>query len=209
MIKLRVFRTRAFGRSVLCGVTGERGTARRGRVGRKRRLERHAVSFGRPDAVAQRLKSRSDEVYDVFALPQKYAADSGNVDTGACYYRGLKGAAHIDEARSDVRSFGLDRSVPDVSEATARDAQRRVRQNLARKGWKLTRQGDRTSPKFRELGFRFENPDSGDQVDARWNDSTTTLFVSVYAPCGQVPGKFMKHDWPEADWYPKERSTEP
>ncbi|MFE4370927.1 hypothetical protein ACFRMN_22305 [Streptomyces sp. NPDC056835] len=30
-----------------------------------------------PDAVAQRLKARSDEVYDDFALPEKYAAGSG------------------------------------------------------------------------------------------------------------------------------------
>ncbi len=160
-----------------------------------------------PDAVTQRLKARSDEVHDGFALPDKYAADSGTVTTGACYYRGLRGIAHIDEELSDVRSFGLDWSVPDVPEATARDAQRRVRQHLAQKGWKLTHQGDRTSPKLRELGFRFENPDSGDQVDVKWNDSTTTLFVSVYAPCGQLPGEFVENDWSEADWYPKEQSA--
>ncbi|MFE2746178.1 hypothetical protein ACFXKX_17800 [Streptomyces scopuliridis] len=36
-----------------------------------------------PDAVAQRLKARSDEVYDDFALPEKYAPGSGRVDTSA------------------------------------------------------------------------------------------------------------------------------
>ncbi|MEK8141977.1 hypothetical protein NKH18_02850 [Streptomyces sp. M10(2022)] len=71
-------------------------------------VERRTVSFGSPDAVAQRLKDRSDKVYSGFALPEKYAADSGSVDTGACYYRGLRSFAHIDEALSDVRSFGLD-----------------------------------------------------------------------------------------------------
>ncbi|MFD5895395.1 hypothetical protein [Streptomyces sp. NPDC060366] len=30
-----------------------------------------------PDTVAQRLKDRSDEVYDCFALPGKYPAESG------------------------------------------------------------------------------------------------------------------------------------
>ncbi|NUK84742.1 hypothetical protein [Streptomyces lunaelactis] len=161
-----------------------------------------------PDAVAQRLKARSDEVYDSFALSEKYAAGSGRVDTGACYYRGLRSIAHIDEARSDVRSFGLDWSVPDVPEAAARDAQRRVRQRLVQKGWKLTHEGDRAGATFRELGFRFENP-GGDQVDVRWNDSTTTLFISVYAPCGQVPDEFVEYDWSEADWHPQEQSAGP
>lgn len=160
-----------------------------------------------PDAVAQRLKDRSDELYDGFALPEKYAADSGRVDTGACYYRGLRSIAHIDEARSDVRSFGLDWSVPDVPEATARDAQRRVRHRLVQQGWKLTHEDDRAEATFRQLGFRFENPEGGDQVDVQWNDSTTTLFISVYAPCGQVPDGFVEYGWPEADWQPKEQAA--
>ncbi|MFC8224072.1 hypothetical protein ACFUTY_38635 [Streptomyces sp. NPDC057362] len=36
-----------------------------------------------------------------------------------------------------------------------------------------------------------------------WNEATTTLFISVYAPCTQVPDSFDEHDWPEADWHPK------
>ncbi|MFD8414666.1 hypothetical protein ACFV2Q_23400 [Streptomyces sp. NPDC059650] len=162
-----------------------------------------------PDAVAQRLRARSDEVYDGFALPEQYAAESGRGGTGACYHRGLRSIAHIDEARSDVRSFGLDWSVPDVPEATARDAQQRVRQQLVEKGWKLTHEGDRAGVAFRQLGFRFENPEDGDQVDVQWNNSTTTLFISIYAPCGQVPDEFVEHDWAGADWHPKERPTGP
>ncbi|MEV6731442.1 hypothetical protein [Streptomyces sp. NPDC051364] len=160
-----------------------------------------------PDAVAQRLKDQSDELYDGFALPEKHAVDSGRVDTGACYYRGLRSIAHIDEARSDVRSFGLDWSVPDIPEATARDAQRRVRQQLVKQGWKLTHEGDRAGATLRELGFRFENPEGGDQVDVQWNDSTTTLFISVYAPCVQGPDGFEEYDWPEAAWHPKEQTS--
>ncbi|MGW2111430.1 hypothetical protein [Streptomyces sp. NPDC001948] len=160
-----------------------------------------------PDAVAQRLKARSDEVYDGFALPEKYAADTSEFDTSGCYYRGLRGIAHIDRARSDVRSFGLDWSVPGVPEAAARDAQRRVRQQLVQKGWKLTLEGDRAETNLRELGFRFEEPEGGDQIDVRWNDSTTTLFISVYAPCGQVPDSFVDHNWGEADWHPKRQPT--
>ncbi|MGW6456700.1 hypothetical protein ACWF94_12380 [Streptomyces sp. NPDC055078] len=73
--------------------------------------------------------------------------------------------------------------MPDVPEAIARDAQRRVRQQLVRKGWKLTHEGDRVGATFRELGFRFENPDGGDQVDIQWNDSS------------------------EAHWHPNKRSA--
>ncbi|MFD0417962.1 hypothetical protein [Streptomyces sp. NPDC127108] len=159
-----------------------------------------------PDAVAQRLKVRSDGIYDDFALPGKYVADAGRVGTGACYYRGLRGIAHIDQARGDVRSFGLDWSVPDIPEAAARDAQQRVRQRLIQQGWKLTQDRDRTGTTFRKLGFRFENPDSGDQIDVEWNISTTTLFINVYAPCGKVPDDFKEHDWPEADWHPERRA---
>ncbi|GFH38214.1 hypothetical protein [Streptomyces pacificus] len=155
-----------------------------------------------PDAVAQRLTARSDEVYDGFALQEKHAAGPGRVVTGACYSRGLRGIAHIDEARSDVRSFGLDWSVPDVPEATAREAQQRVRGQLVRQGWRLTHEGDRAVTGYRQLGFRFEDPADGYQVDVRWNESTTTLFVSVYAPCAQVPTGFVEHGWPEADWRP-------
>ncbi|WP_405691487.1 hypothetical protein [Streptomyces sp. NBC_00057] len=207
MFKSPVCRARVSGRSVLYAVTGLVMVA----------LLVAAVVAGNvvwngapypsadPNAVAQRLKARSDEVYAGFALPEKYAADSGRVDTGACYYRGLRSIAHIDEARSDVRSFGLDWSVPDVPEATARDAQRRVRQRLEQKGWKLTHEGDRAGATFLELGFRFENPEGGDQVDVRWNDSTTTLFISVYAPCGKVSDEFVEYDWSEAGWHPKEQ----
>ncbi|MFD9882635.1 hypothetical protein ACFWZT_14410 [Streptomyces alboflavus] len=49
-------------------------------------------------------------------------------------------------------------------------------------GWNLTQDRDCAGAAFRELGFRLEHPDNGDQVDIKWNISTTTLFVSVYAP---------------------------
>ncbi|MFI6948027.1 hypothetical protein [Streptomyces sp. NPDC050422] len=205
MFKTPVRRARTFGRSALYAVTGVVLVAAA--------VAGNAVWNGTPypsadpDAVAQRLKARSDWVYDGFALPGKYAAESGSVDTGACYYNGLRGIAHIDEPRSDVRSFGLDWNVPDVPQATALEAQRRVRQRLVQQGWKLTHEGDRAGATFRELGFRFENPEGGDQVDVRWNDSTTTLFISVYASCGQVPDAFEEYGWSEAVWHPKEQAS--
>ncbi|MEU7406729.1 hypothetical protein [Streptomyces sp. NPDC044948] len=156
-----------------------------------------------PGMVAQRLKDQSDAVYEGFALPEEYPAKSGRIDTGACYYRGLESIAHIDKPRRDVRSFGLDWSVPDVPESTARDAQWRVRRLLAARGWKLVHEGDRAGASFLEMGFRFEDREGGGQVDVGWNDATTTLFISVYAPCTQVPDGFDEYDWPEAEWHPK------
>lgn len=160
-----------------------------------------------PDTVAQRLKDRSDGVFEGFALPDKYAASAGRVDSGACHHRGLRSVAHVDEGRSDVRSFGLDWSVPDVPEDTARDAQQRVRRWLVRQGWKRTHEDNVSGVTFRRLGFRFEDAESGDQIDVQWNDSTTTLFISVYAPCGQVPDEFVEYGWSEADWHRKESAA--
>ncbi|MEW1930199.1 hypothetical protein [Streptomyces sp. NPDC088360] len=224
MFKTPVRRVRAFGRPIPHAVAGLAlavavavvGNLVVGQVGKVWNGEPYPSVD--PDAVAQRLKDRSDEVYDDFALSEmpempeesgkyaksgKYAAVPGKIATGACSYRGLRGFAHIDEARSDVRSFGLDWSVSHVPEATARDAQQRVRQRLVKQGWKHTHDGDRAGAALRELGFRFEDPESGDQVDVRWNDSTTTLFISVYAPCGEVPDDFAEYGWSEADWHPK------
>ncbi|TXR99915.1 hypothetical protein EAO73_28875 [Streptomyces sp. col6] len=160
-----------------------------------------------PDAVAQRIKDRSDWVYEGFALSGKYAASPGTVATGSCYYRGLRSVAHIDQPRDDVYSFGLGWSVPDVPEATAEEAQRRVRGRLEQQGWKVSYEGDRSGATFRERGYRFLSPDGSDKVDVRWNTSTTTLFVSVYAPCGQVPDGFSGYNWPAARWSPKERAA--
>lgn len=112
----------------------------------------------------------------------------------------------IDQARSDVRSLGLDWSVSDIPEVTARDAQQRVRHRPVQQGWNLTQDRDRAGAAFRELGFRLEHPDNGDQVDIKWNNSTTTLFVSVYAPCGKVPDDCNEHVWTEAEWHPKRPS---
>ncbi|WP_405615532.1 hypothetical protein OG292_20605 [Streptomyces sp. NBC_01511] len=212
MFKLPVRRVRAFGLSVLIAAAGlaviplSVAAAAAGNLASEM-WNGPPYPSADPDTVAQRLKDRSDAVYEGFALPEKYPADSGSVETGACYHQGMKSFTHIDEARSDVVSFGLRWSVPDVPEATARDAQQRVRQQLVKQGWRLTsEEGDRAGATFSELGFRFEDPKGGDLVDVQWNDSTTTLFISVYAPCGQVPDDFSPYDWPEGDWHPKKQA---
>ncbi|MFD9224572.1 hypothetical protein ACFWDI_32300 [Streptomyces sp. NPDC060064] len=149
-----------------------------------------------PDQVATRLKQEAQRVYDEVALPGPPDVSS-RVETGTCYYRGLRSIAHIDQGRSDVRSFGLEWRVTDVPRNTARSGQERVRRRLEQEGWKLT------SENVSDLGFRFERPDTDEMVDVDWYEPTGTLAVSVYAPCGKLPGGFDEYEWPESEWSPK------
>ncbi|WP_327240767.1 hypothetical protein OG243_40925 [Streptomyces sp. NBC_01318] len=147
-----------------------------------------------PDQVAVRLKGEAQRVYEEVALPGRPGASSSGVETGTCYYRGLRSIAHIDEGRSDVRSFGLEWRVTDVPRSTARAGQERVRRRLEGEGWRLT--GENVS----DMGFRFEHPDTDDMVDVDWYEPTGTLAVSVYAPCGKLPAGFDEYAWPESEW---------
>lgn len=139
-----------------------------------------------PNVVAMRLNEEAQRVEEDLALPGR--TDSGSsshrVDTGACYYHGLRSVAHIDEARQDVRSFALDWSTTGVPRTTARAGQERVRSRLSQQGWKLT------SENISDMGFRFERPGTGDKVDVDWYEPTGTLAVTIHAPCGKVPGGF-------------------
>ncbi|MEU1862605.1 hypothetical protein [Streptomyces gardneri] len=148
-----------------------------------------------PDRVAAQLKAEARRVYDEAALPGAPDAPS-RVEPGTCYYRGLRSLAHIDQGRSDVRSFGLSWQIVGVPEDTARAAQDRTRLRLEREGWKLVSQN------VSDRGFRFERPGSGDLVDVDWYEPTSTFVVHVYAPCGELPDGFDAYDWPQTDWTP-------
>ncbi|WP_328945895.1 hypothetical protein OG259_35110 [Streptomyces sp. NBC_00250] len=150
-----------------------------------------------PDAVAGRLKAEAQRVYDEAALPGGADGVGSRVETGSCSYRGLRGFAHIDSGRPDVRSFGLSWSVTDVPEAAARAAQARTRLRLERDGWKLV------SENISDLGFRFEHPGTGDKVDVDWYEPTGTFALSTHAPCGKLPDGFSEYDWPTAAWAPR------
>ncbi|MEU6613303.1 hypothetical protein ACFUCT_20055 [Streptomyces parvus] len=156
-----------------------------------------------PDRIAVRLKDQAQRAYDEAALPGRPEVELGRVETGACYYRGLRGLAHIDEGRPDVRSFDLDWQVTAVPEDVARSGLQRMRARLEREGWTFVDTGvDRP-------GFRFRNPAGEDDVqqvehvDARWYRETGTYSVSVYAGCGKLPDGFDKYTWPERDWVPE------
>lgn len=207
MITCRIARTQAPRRSVRYPVTVFATLALLATTSLAARLAWNGEPYpsADPDAVAERLKTRSNEVYDSFALAKKYAAQPSRVDTGACYHRGLSGYVNLDRARLDVSSFRLYWDVPNVPEPTARDALRQARQQLTSHGWEFSHDWADSTSSLLELGFRYEEPGRGDKVDLRWNSSTTTLFVEVYAPCTQVPDEFNAHDWPAADWLPKQQ----
>ncbi|MGW7334052.1 hypothetical protein ACWGIU_36725 [Streptomyces sp. NPDC054840] len=135
-----------------------------------------------PAIVAARLAAEAERVQDDLALPADADSPPDRLETGACYYRGLRSLAHIDQGRPDVRSFVLDRRTTGVPEDTARTAQERVRARLSQQGWKLV------SENISDMGFRYEDRSTGDQVDVNWYEPTGTLAVSIHAPCGKVPG---------------------
>ncbi|MGA5001429.1 hypothetical protein [Streptomyces arboris] len=160
-----------------------------------------------PDRVAGRLKAEAGQAYDEAALPGRPEVGPARVETSACYYQGLRGLAHIDQSRPDVRGFGLDWRATGVPEDAARRGQERTRARLEREGWTAVGTGDD------ERGFRFRQPtgegDDEDIVDVRWYHETGTYSVSVYADCGKLPDGFDEYDWPEGEWDPGVPSTPP
>ncbi|MDX3534592.1 hypothetical protein PV721_09455 [Streptomyces sp. MB09-01] len=137
-----------------------------------------------PNVVGTRLREEAERVHEDLALPGPAAEGPYRVETGACYYRGLRGFAHIDRSRRDVYSFDLDTRTTGVPQATARTGEERVRSRLSQQGWKLI------SENISDMGFRFEDPDTGDMVDVNWYEPTGTLAVSVFSQCGKVPDGF-------------------
>ncbi|MFF4261283.1 hypothetical protein [Streptomyces virginiae] len=134
-----------------------------------------------PHVVATRIGAEAERVENDLALPGGPRSLPHRMETGACYYRGLRSLAHIDESRPDVRTFSLEQETTGLPEDTARAAQERLRSRLSRQGWKPIGQNPSTT------GFRFENRDTGDQVHVAWYKHTGTLVFRVYAPCGKIP----------------------
>ncbi|MFG3406472.1 hypothetical protein [Streptomyces sp. NPDC048142] len=129
-------------------------------------------------------------------MPGRPEVGPVRVETGTCYYRGLRSLAHIDQGRPDVRSFGLDWRVTALPEDVARSGLHRMRARLEHEGWTFV------DTRVDRPGFRFRNPDNGDLVYAHWYRETGTYAVSTYADCGKLPTGFDAYAWPKADWTP-------
>ncbi|MFE5481696.1 hypothetical protein [Streptomyces sp. NPDC056527] len=152
-----------------------------------------------PTTVVTRVQARSQWAYDAMDLPAATPVKGGRVTTAhTCYERWA-----IDEVDLDVASFAFDWSVPDVRADRARAADRRLREAFTGAGWKLTYDGHRQGKGSLSLGFRFEDPATGDTFHLAWHDTTETLFFDSSTSCAQLPGEYLSGSWQSAEWSPR------
>ncbi|MEU9865968.1 hypothetical protein AB0D99_34395 [Streptomyces sp. NPDC047971] len=152
-----------------------------------------------PAAVVSRVQARSQWAYDAMDLPAATPVRGGRVTTAhTCYERWA-----IDRVDLDVASFAFDWSVPAVPADRARDADRRLREAFTGAGWKLTNDRHRQSKASLSLGFRFEDPATGDTFDLAWHDTTRTLFVDSSTTCARLPEEYLTGTWRSAEWSPR------
>lgn len=138
-----------------------------------------------PAEAAERIQERSRLAYDLLRLPEPVAAARNFLDDRVCRDRGLLNLTGDPEpgVTAPEHRWGVD----GVPEDAARPALDRLRERLAAQGWEHTHEREGRGPGLVETGFRFEDPVSGDTVDARWNNARGSLFVDVRAPCARVP----------------------
>ncbi|MFD9030485.1 hypothetical protein ACFVZW_04850 [Streptomyces sp. NPDC059567] len=152
-----------------------------------------------PSTVVTRVQARSQWAYDAMDLPAATPVKGGTVTTvHSCYERWA-----IDRVDLDVASFAFDWSVPDIRTDEARAADRRLREAFTKAGWKLAYDRDRQGKGSLSLGFRFEDPATGDMFDLAWHDTTETLFFDSYTPCAQLPEEYLSGSWHSAEWSPR------
>ncbi|WP_329460965.1 hypothetical protein [Streptomyces sp. NBC_01431] len=135
---------------------------------------------------ADRLQDHFQLARAAAELPQ-LPVEGSYVDTGACYGGGW---IKIDVAEDDVVGVRHRWQIPHVSQETAKAAIDRVRARFTSEKGKLTSDDTRYGPGWTELGFRMEDPGSGDKLDLAWNSYGSTLAVNVYSPCAKVPADF-------------------
>ncbi|MEW1795302.1 hypothetical protein [Streptomyces niveus] len=138
-----------------------------------------------PARAAERIQERSQRAYDLLRLPEPVAPAWNFLDHRVCRDRGLRDVTGDPEpgVMAPEHRWGVD----GVSEGVARPALDRLRQRLTAQGWEHIHEREARGPGPAETGFRFEDPASGDTLDARWNSARGALFVDVRAPCARVP----------------------
>ncbi|MEU0404542.1 hypothetical protein ABZ318_30815 [Streptomyces sp. NPDC006197] len=156
----------------------------------------HRYPSGDPTVLSQRLKARAQWAYEAMALPRHEPVEPVRVNTGYSCHTG------IDRVAEDVRTYELRWSVPDIPIGTARPTEQRLRNAYVAAGWKITHDRDRRHSDWVELGFRAEDPATGDKFDLAWNTSTTSLFLDGYTPCAKVPHSLAEESSIGEDWAP-------
>ncbi|WP_329402882.1 hypothetical protein [Streptomyces melanogenes] len=137
-----------------------------------------------PDAAAERLQEYSRQAYTALGLPEPTAIALNSLDSGPCYSHGFM---QIDKTEPGVVSVRHSWGVARVPQVTADAALDRLEARLVARGWTRTSDDDRSGPGWSELGFRYEDPHGGDQLDAHWNSSGGGLYADAYAPCATIP----------------------
>ncbi|MEV8536314.1 hypothetical protein [Streptomyces sp. NPDC051211] len=156
-----------------------------------------------PYAEVARLKSEAQRAYDAAALPESIVLEASGAGTGSsCPYRGLAGLKHIDGVRTDVNGHETRWMAVGVTEADARPALARYRRILEADGWLQVREEDRRNGDFASVGFRFENPRTGDLSDVDWSSSRGAFVVTGYSDCVRPTGAYQ----PDPDWSPRRPS---
>ncbi|MET8503574.1 hypothetical protein ABZV60_02830 [Streptomyces sp. NPDC004787] len=151
---------------------------------------------GDPTVLAGRLTDRAQWAYASMALPEHAPVRPVRIETGYGCHTG------IDRVAEDVRTYGLRWQVPDVPIETARPTGRRLRAAFVAAGWKITHDGNRQFEDLAELGFRAEDPATGDLFDLTWNTRTTTLFLDGHTPCAKVPHAVAEESVIGEPWAP-------
>jgi hypothetical protein len=139
-----------------------------------------------PDAVAWRLEQRSQLAYETLALPRSALENDNTLETGYCPSTGLRSLTDWDSSQPGVVDVRHSWDVRRISEATARDSLRRLRDMLASSGWTQLQNWNGSGAGYTDLGFQYEDHASGDRLNAQWHSGTNGLFISLYAPCTRV-----------------------
>lgn len=152
-----------------------------------------------PATLSQRLRDRAQWAYEGMALPPHKAVKPVRVIPGhSCYAGGLS----IEKTLPDVVTLDLSWTVEDIPADVARTTETRLRRKFTSAGWTLTHDGNRRGRNFVTLGFRVQDPATGDEFDLAWNDSTTSLFLSGYTSCAKVPQPAADNPSPKT-WTPQ------
>ncbi|MFF8883122.1 hypothetical protein [Streptomyces flaveolus] len=152
-----------------------------------------------PVMLSRRLTDRAQWAYEAMALPPHKVVTPVQVSPSpSCYAGGF----NIEKTVPDVVVFDLSWTVEGIPVDVAQSVEARLRRKFIAQGWALVHDGNRRGKDFVMLGFRVRDPATGDAFDLSWNGVTTSLFLSGYTPCANVPKAAADHPAP-GTWTPR------
>jgi len=159
--------------------------------------------FTDPAVIYQRLTDRAQWAYDSMALPPHEPVNPVHVQPASRCYTGIVLGSVPPNLLPDVTTFELDWKVKDIPADVARTAESRLRREFLAAGWTLTNDSNRQdSGGTIQLGFRVEDPETGDKFDLRWVRTTSYFSLSGHTACTKVP-ESATHDPSPNPWSPQ------